>query len=460
MATIEQKRDKLGHKFFDYALAKIVYKEHGRDFHKGAYFVTTPSSPLVLGPRVCIIKVDAGFDNKRLLKLLDKATLPHLVPWECTHPPTAHSDGRFVVIQAAWPKELQRDDIQLKDVRCADSLSGDVLVIGQNQGGVTITLPARELEHVLVAGQTGSGKSFTMRSMAAQLSQPGRRPEFPRNRLVLADGKRGGGLGIVNGLPGQVGPIAINAQSVTDALGWCYNEMNARYEKKAQAGGGKLNWLTPHLFVLIDEFQEWTLDSSSPVITGLMNKLATQGRGANVHLIAGTQKPVVGVFGKKGVGSTTSDQFSAVIGQRVKSWDTSRVVMGGSIPRCDLLLDKGDSHVVVTTPEQIMERVQVAYVSEADLQRLAGGQPDFIEWPAFDVSSLGGDRSAVGRRAKVTSAKELAIGIEAVIKKWGRPEYRKQFDKPPGADRARNTILPMCKEIVEIMANRGVTING
>lgn len=459
MVTIEQKRKEVGQQFYAHAAELMASPRRGADFHGGVPFALR-SAELVLGLRVCIVRVDVGFDGTRLLKKLDKATLPHLIPWKCTRQPVAYSDGRYIVMEATWPPGLERDDIQLRDIRCPGSLSGDVIVIGQNQANTTITLPACELEHVLVAGQTGSGKSFTMRSMAAQLSQPGRRPEFPRNRLVLVDGKRGGGLGIVNGLPGQVGPIATNTQTAIDALGWCYNEMNARYTQKAQAGGGKLNWLTPHLFVLIDEFQEWTLDSSSPVITSLMNKLATQGRGANVHLIAGTQKPVVGVFGKKGVGSTTSDQFSAVIGQRVKSWDTSRVVMGGSIPRCDLLLDKGDSHVVVTTPEQIMERVQVAYISEADLQRLAGGQPDFIEWRAFNASSLSGDRPAVGRRAKVTSAKELAIGIEAVIKGWGRPEYRKQFNKPPGADRWRNTILPMCKEIVEIMASRGVTVNG
>lgn len=459
MRSIDTRREDTGHKFYNHASEIIHNPRRGADFHGGVPFIIREAD-FIKGLRVCMIRVNVGFDGDRLLKKLTRSALPHLVPWECAHEPTAYPDGRFIVIEAQWPPDegLEHDDIQLKNIRSA-GLGGNVIVIGQNQVGMTICLPSSEIEHILIAGQTGAGKSFTMRSMGAQLSKQRRREDELPNQIVLVDGKRGGGLGIINGLPGQVGPIAVETPDAIDALGWCVDEMNRRYDTKSQIGGGKLDGIVSDLFVLIDEPQVWTADSINPIITALVNRLATQGRGAKVHLIAGTQKPMVSVFGKGGVGSTSKDQFSAIIGQRVGSADTSRVVMGASVPRCDLLLDKGDSHVVVTTPDEVRERVQVAYVSEADLQRLAGGKPTLDEWPEFDASSLGNGHAKNGRPGKTTTAQEWAIGLETVAKGSGRPWYREQFEKPPGSSRAR-AILTKCKEIVRIMGERGVGING
>lgn len=424
----------------------ISSEKRGDDFHGGVPF-SILRSEIVLGLRVCSIMLDCGFDNSRLLKRLDRPTLPHLIPWMCNIDPSAYSSGRFVVIEAEWPDGYQRDDITLDEVSTESVRRNDRIIVGVNSLGTNITLYARELEHLLIAGQTGSGKSYTLRSLVRQLGAPG--PD--RNMLVLLDGKGGEGLGLVSGIsPSQVGPLAVNADDVTNALGWCYDEMKARYQSIANSGGLKLNSDHRHIFVVFDEFQVFTKSRSSPAITGLLNSLATQGRAAKIHVIACTQKPLVESWGD----STTPDQFSAAVAQRVKTYQASKAIVGGSFPRCDTLLPKGDAYVIAAVPNHIVERVQVVYVPENVLMSLKGCQSMMDEWPEFDVS---GHSSFVGRPAKVSTPTEIAIGIEAVIKGKARHWYRDQFDNgdTPGAGRA-DRLLSRCGEVVGTLRERGV----
>lgn len=458
METIEQQREDMANRFYNFAVERqITSAQEGHAFHKGAPFHVLDTRG-IKGLRVCIIKLDVGHEADRLLKLLTRARLPHLVPWTCPHPPAAYSDDRWVILEAPWPAGIERADIQLfRDVRCRDGLSGDVIVLGQTQAGIGVNIAADEIRHILLGGMTGAGKTVTIHLIGAQLSQPRRNPDSPPNHLVLVDAKRGGGLGVINGLRGQVGPLAIDMSSAINALGWCFNEMNARYDAKLAAGGGKdFCFNLPRLCVLIDEFQVWTRDADNAV-TALMNLLVTMGREANVHLVAGTQKPLMGVFGKGATGSTTGAQFATRIGLKVEKAIESRVLMDDSSIGCHRLLGEGDSYIKVFGHSGA-RRVQIARITEVDLQRFAGGKPMLNEWPEFDTSLLDKETRKSGRKAKPTSAEEYAIGIEATTQGHGRPWFRDQFPvgKKPGADRARNVILPMCGKIVEIMRGRGV----
>jgi DNA segregation ATPase FtsK/SpoIIIE-like protein len=458
MKTIEQQRIDMANRFWSYAVERQITSKDGHAFHKGAPFHVLDVGG-VKGLRVCIIKMDVGHESDRLLKLLTKARLPHLIPWTCPHPPVAYSDDKWVVIEAPWPLGLERADIQLfRDVRCRDGLSGDVVMLGQTQAGVGVNIAADDMRHILLGGETGAGKTVAIRSIAAQLSQPRRKTNVPPNQLILVDGKRGGGLGAVNGLRGQVGPLAVDMAGAVNALGWCVNEMNTRYDAKLTAGGGSdFCKRLPRLCVFVDEFQVWTSDANNAV-TALMNLLVTQGREANVHVVAGTQKTLVGVFGKGTTGSTTGAQFATRIGLRMEKAADSRVLMGDPDIGCHLLLGEGDSYVKIFGNR--VRRVQIARIIEATLQQFAGGKPMLAEWPEFDTSILERETARVGRRAKATTAEEYAIGIETVEQGLGRPHFRKQFSngRRPGADRARKVILPMCEEIVRIMRQRGVVL--
>ncbi len=457
--TIEQQREEMANRFYNFAVERQITSRDGHAFHKGAPFHVLDTRG-VKGLRVCIIKLDVGHEADRLLRLLTRARLPHLVPWTCPHPPVAYPDDRWVVLEAPWPAGIEKADIQLfRDVRCRDGLSGDVVMLGQTQAGIGVNIAADEIRHVLLGGMTGAGKTVTIHSIGAQLSQPRRNPDLPPNHLVLVDGKRGGGLGVLNGLRGQVGPLAIDMASAVNALGWCFNEMNARCDAKLAAGGGSDFCLSlPRLCILIDEFQVWTKDADNAV-TALMNSLVTMGREANVHVVAGTQKPLTGVFGKGTTGSTTGAQFATRIGLKVEKAAESRVLMDDSNIGCHRLLGEGDSYVKVFGHSGA-KRVQIARIIEAILKSFTGGKPMLDEYPEFNTSLLDRETRKTGRKAKPTSAEEYAIGIEIKARGFGRPEYRKQFEngKAPGADRARKVILPMCTEIVRIMRSRGMVL--
>lgn len=441
--TIEARRDREGKRFCNHA-TRILLDEDG--FNKGKAFTLQRVPLLVLGQRICGVGFDCGFENKRLLNLLKAPVLPHMVTWKCDPPPIAYVSGKYVMIEAPWPDGLQWNDIHLDDVSSPSTRSGSRIIIGPNARGINITLPARETVHVLIAGQTNSGKTYMLRSFAAQLAQP--TTGYLDNMIVLLDGKGGEGLGIMNGLPGQVGPLAVERTETVNALGWCLDEMAQRYERIRQSGGYPLGNDTPDLWILFDEFQIYTQDGKDSAITEMMLRLTTQGRAAKIHVCAGTQKPLVSAFGN----STTHDQFSAVVGGKVRTAESSRALIGSSRVRCDLLLDRGDMYVVANSP-LIEERVQAAYIPVDKLATLGGGQPP--EWPLYDAAQLGGHPT--GRPSKCTTTQEIALGLETVIRDRGRPWFRKQFESDtPGAGRARQ-IIAQCKDIVALLQERGVT---
>ena len=447
--NLEARRNKSGREFYGH-FTNLIAGPKGVEFHHGNPFRIV-SGKVTLGLRVCLVSVDCGFDNDRLLKSMNSKIISHLVPWETKYVPTAGSNGRYITIEAVWPPGLERADITLASLDIKHP-SGNKLVIGPSQAGEVITLPSHDIVHLLVGGMTDSGKSFLIRSLTSQLSQACKGQD---NMLVMLDGKGGEGLGILQGSHGQVGPLALNAQTSINALGWTIDEMNRRYDAIQQNGGRSLNGDFPHVFVIFDEFQRYTKDGSNPTIVEQMNVLATQGRAAHIHLIASTQKPLVGVFGD----STTPDQFAAAIGGKVKSHYASRAIMGGSYPRCDTLLPQGDMWVSASVPHLIIERVQVAYIPERWLA--PDGEPLMMDaWPEYDTSKLGGEERVVGRPPKTPTFEELAVGLLAAAGGKKRYWFREQFEgDTPGADRS-DKIIEQCYNILAEVTRRGGQLNA
>ena len=372
--------------------------------------------------RYCALRLDVGLDNARLLKLLDQATVYQIIPWETDkQKPQVYLDRRYVAIEAPLPQQAQKYDVRLSSLS-GNKHNGRVCVLGPNEAGVTVSLSIEDIIHILIGGETGAGKTYTMRQLAYQLANG-------TNQIVLADGKRGDGLGILNGLPAQVGPIATDRQSTLNALGWIYNEMGTRYDAVANRGG--LAWRDDepgaprHIIVLVDEFQVYRGDVE---IMAVMHALVSMGRSARVHVIAGTQKPTVKMFGKD-IGGATRDQFGTRIAHWVQSYQASSAIVGDKEPRADYLLPKGDAYILGNAGSYpLCERVQIAYVPEAELyQHTQGGAPEMDAWPAFDTSVLCGETSP-GRPAIEFDNEQIACGIYAAQNEWGRGRLRSLLD--------------------------------
>lgn len=374
----------------------------------------------IAGQRVALAKFNVGLDNPRLLSALEKpGILPVLVPWDCPKEPAVYIDRRHVVIEASYPYNVQETDIPLHSVK-SSAMPNDGIVLGPNMYGSLITLYLKDMIHLLIGGETGGGKTWAVRSIAAQIANG-------KNQIILIDGKHGEGLGILNGLPGQVGPLAMEDDDVTNALGWVWNQMNRRYDRIVNNGG-----IVPeedknkNIVVVFDEFQTYTEDNRCPAITKLLRELSRQGRAANIKMMVDTQKPTVAAWGD----SATRDQYTTRLGLATQTYTASEAVMSSNTPRLDRLVGRGDSFIKAKVPHgELVERLQMAYMTEAELQAVAGGMPKFEAWPAFDTVALGDDgNGGAGRPVLDFGNEQQACALRAAELGYGRTRLQRLLD--------------------------------
>jgi len=391
----------------------------------------------VAGPRAGALEILAGMDSGRLLRVLaqdDAALLRQFVPWPFAGRPLAYMAGRYVRLEAGWPKHLAETLIRLRDLGSRPCRNGR-WVFGRNEYGQTVIggLDDRR-PHYLFGGTTGSGKSVALQGMVLQLSRD------PGNQLVLVDGKWGEGLRQVASLPGVVGPLATDAEQARAALGWACCEMRRRYEAGQHEG---------RIVVVFDEFQELAADQA---IAAMLCVITAKGRAAGIHMIAATHHPKVDAFGD----STTRRNLPGRLALRVGDFEASRVAVGASTPRADYLHGRGDAYAVA--PGAI-QRVQVAYVDRADFDAVsADGRRSFDEWPAFDAEALGQEPPQVGR---TYSPDEVAVSLEAALDEAGRPALKERLETAglgrPGSSRAA-ALLEYGRRVHGVLTSRGVVL--
>jgi hypothetical protein len=381
--------------------------------------ITIHSIEPVRGPRAGALECHAGLDTGRLLSVLsrdDFALHRQFVPWRFGGEPSVYLTSRYVRLEAAWPDDLAERDIKLADIG-QHPKDGGRWIAGKNEVGATVTLGLSDtLPHFLFGGWTGSGKTWALRSALAQLSRDS------ANRLVLVDGKYGDGLACLGHLPNLAGPVAMDLDTARAALSWAVTEMVRRYRTGDKSG---------RVIVAIDEVQEFTGKSGDVLVTELVRKLTTQGRGAGVHLFIGTQHPVGDVFSD----STIRRNLPGRVALRTEDYKASEVVIGGPTPRADRLLGAGDSFIV--TPNAT-RRAQLAYIPMPDLEAMNTSKPALSEWPEADPEAAGTLSEDAPRYQY--DGDELAVSLVTAHENKGRPALVKALESAglgrPGVEKA------------------------
>jgi hypothetical protein len=370
----------------------------------------------VRGPRAGALEIHAGLDAGRLLRLLsanDYALHRQFVPWPFAGRPAVYMSGRYVRLEAGWPDALAEKNIKLSDIGQYPH-GGGRWIAGKNEHGATITLGLSDtVPHYLLAGRTGSGKTFAMRAAVAQLARD------PDNALVLIDGKWGYGLSPLAHVR-RAGPLATNGDMdvVRGALGWAVGEMRRRYEERGWTG---------RVIVAVDEIQEIAKD---PPVVDMLRRLAAQGRDADVHLIVGTQDPTAAAFSDV----TIRRNLVGRLALHVEGYKASEVVVGGASPRADWLLGAGDAYAIVPGG---VHRAQLAYLPPDELALVEAGPAALDAWPEYDPEA-GGTLPAGGGRE--VSGAEVAVSLVQAHLGSGRPSLVRALDNAglgrPGSDRA------------------------
>lgn len=374
----------------------------------------------VRGPRAGALEIHAGLDSGKLLQVLsanDFALHRQFVPWRFAGEPSVYLVSRYIRLEAAWPDELAERDIRLSNIG-QHPKDGGRWVAGKNETGATVTLGLSDkVPHYLIGGWTGSGKTWAMRSALAQLSRDA------ENRLVLIDAKWGDGLGCLAHLPRLAGPVATTIESARAALSWSVKEMRRRYETGDKRG---------RVIVVIDEIQELSGKAGDAVATEMIRRLVSQGRGARVHCIIGTQHPTMDAFGEPAI----KRNLTGRIALRTEDYKASEVVVGGPTPRADRLLGAGDSYCL--TPSAT-HRAQLAYISQTELEAMNTSKPELGDWPEFDPEAAGTLPAGDTVRWEYTG-NELAVSLVQAHLGNGRPALLKALEAAdlgrPGRERA------------------------
>jgi S-DNA-T family DNA segregation ATPase FtsK/SpoIIIE len=213
---------------------------------------------------------------------------------------------------------------------------------------VLLRLPSADVAHVLISGNTGSGKTVLARVMALSLAMY----NPPRSlQLVLIDPKRRG-FGVLAPLPHLLTPLIHRSEDATETLTRLAQEM----ERRDLCGRS-----SPRIVVFIDELADLMIAGKRNIEQPL-TRLAQRGREAGIHLVACTQRPAASV-----IGGLVKSNFPVRIVGSVASAEDAKVAAGLPKTGAERLLGRGD-FLVVARGEKI--RVQGAYASPGQMRRI------------------------------------------------------------------------------------------
>lgn len=239
------------------------------------------------------------------------------------------------------------------------------VALGFDVSGKPIIADVARMPHVLIAGQTGSGKSVCINTFLASILFRAAPTEV---KLIMVDPKRVE-LSGYNGIPHLLSPVIVEPEKVVSALRWVLGEMDRRYKLFAQAGARNIDSYNemsgfqalPYIVVLIDELADIML--FSPVeVEDSITRIAQMSRATGIHMVLATQRPSVDV-----ITGLIKANIPSRIAFAVSSQVDSRVIL--DTQGAEKLLGKGD--MLYLPPEQAKPmRIQGAFVNDKEINGL------------------------------------------------------------------------------------------
>ena len=270
-------------------------------------------------------------------------------------------------------KMLESDAMKTHKSKLAVSLGLDV-------SGKAIVADLARMPHVLVAGQTGSGKSVCINAFLSTLLF---RTSPSELKLILVDPKRVE-MTNYNGIPHLLSPVITEPAKVVSALKWLMGEMDRRYKLFAEAGARNIDAYNemsgfqamPYIVLFIDELADIML--LSPVeVEDAITRIAQMSRATGIHMVLATQRPSVNI-----ITGLIKANIPCRVAFAVSSQVDSRVIL--DTQGAEKLLGRGD--MLYLPPEQAKPmRIQGAFVADRDINNLVsfiknqGIEPQYTE---------------------------------------------------------------------------------
>lgn len=247
----------------------------------------------------------------------------------------------------------------------AESESYLTFAIGKDIVGKPVIADLAKMPHLLVAGQTGSGKSVMINDILTSLLY---RNSPSTLKLILVDPKQVE-LTPYNDLPHLLTPVINEPEKTISALKWAVAEMERRL--RTMAGVSKRNIdeynalkdtdNMPYIVIVIDELSDLMMMAARDV-EALVVRIAQKARAAGIHLILATQRPSVDVI---------TGLIKANVPGRIAFTTQSQVDSRTIIDQqgANKLLGRGDM-LLLTSDMPAPKRVQAAFVSDAETQKV------------------------------------------------------------------------------------------
>ncbi len=363
--------------------------------------------------------------------------------------------------------------------------------IGKDISGQVVVGELGKMPHLLIAGQTGSGKSVMINTLLCSLLYRNSPSDM---KLILVDPKQVE-MAPYADIPHLLTPVINEPEKTISALKWAVNEMERRYKllagekirnikeynKRLQSRAKKIaiadengnvqeheDGSMPYIVIVVDEMSDLMMMAKKDVET-LIVRLAQKSRAVGIHLVLATQRPSVNV-----ITGLIKANVPARIAFTVASQVDSITILDQS--GAEKLLGQGDMLFYVTSMSK-PRRIQGAWVTDDEVNKIADhlrmqmapqyndevvAQPVQLDGKGGIVMDLseGGDdkfkdavRVVVERRKASTSMLQtrLGIGYQRAARIIEEMEERGIIG-PQNGSKPRDVLISSPEELEELLA--------
>lgn len=262
--------------------------------------------------------------------------------------------------------------------------------VGKDISGEPIVGELNKMPHLLVAGQTNSGKSVMINTLLCSLLY---RNSPSQMKLILVDPKQVE-MARYKDIPHLLTPIITQPEKTISALKWAVNEMERRYELLADVGEVNIkdynnslgksrkskkiavqdedgdtitdqpaeDGAMPYIVIIIDEMADLMMTAGRDV-ESLVVRLAQKARAVGIHLVLATQSPRADVITGL-IKANIPAKIAFTVGNQVES----RIILDSV--GADKLLGMGDMLYKTATMSKPI-RIQGALVENNEVKKIA-----------------------------------------------------------------------------------------
>ena len=363
--------------------------------------------------------------------------------------------------------------------------------IGKDISGQVVVGELGKMPHLLIAGQTGSGKSVMINTLLTSLLYRNSPSDM---KLILVDPKQVE-MAPYEDIPHLLAPVITEPEKTISALKWAVNEMERRYKllatekirnikdynKRLQSRAKKIaiadengnvqeheDGSMPYIVIVVDEMADLMMIAKKDV-EALIVRLAQKARAVGIHLVLATQRPSVDE-----ITGLIKANVPARISFTVASQVDSMTILDQA--GAEKLLGQGD--MLFYTPSMSKpKRIQGAWVTDDEVNKITDhlrmqmapqyndevvAQPVQLNGKGGVVMDLseGGDdkfkdavRVVVERRKASTSMLQtrLGIGYQRAARIIEEMEERGIIG-PQNGSKPRDVLISSPEELEELLA--------